>query len=36
MNQTFFLGTYPGMTDAMLDYIEQKIDQFVGEKVNSE
>jgi CDP-6-deoxy-D-xylo-4-hexulose-3-dehydrase len=33
MNRTFLLGTYPGMTDAMLDYIEQKIDQFVGEKV---
>jgi CDP-4-dehydro-6-deoxyglucose reductase, E1 len=31
MNQTFFLGTYPGMTDTMLDYIEQKIDQFITE-----
>jgi CDP-4-dehydro-6-deoxyglucose reductase, E1 len=33
MSQTFFLGTYPGMTDAMLDYVEQKIDQFIEEKV---
>ena len=34
MNRTFFLGTYPGMTDDMLDYIEQKVDAFIGSVMN--
>jgi len=29
MNNTFFLGTYPGITNEMLDYIETKIDEFM-------
>lgn len=29
MQNTFFLGTYPGMTDQMLDYIDQSLDEFM-------
>jgi CDP-4-dehydro-6-deoxyglucose reductase, E1 len=30
MNNTFFLGVFPGMTDKMLDYIETVVDEFVA------
>jgi CDP-6-deoxy-D-xylo-4-hexulose-3-dehydrase len=30
MNQTFWVGTYPGLTDAMLDYVAEKIEGFFG------
>lgn len=30
MNNTFFLGTYPGLTQEMLDYSEQVIDKFIN------
>lgn len=29
MNNTFFLGTYPGLTDEMFNYVEEKLDEFV-------
>ena len=29
MNNTFFLGTYPGLTDEMFAYIEKTVDEFV-------
>ena len=29
MNNTFFLGTYPGLTDEMFQYVEGKLDEFV-------
>ena len=29
MNNTFFLGTYPGLTDDMFKYVEEKLDEFV-------
>lgn len=29
MNNTFFLGTYPGLTDEMFKYVEDKLDEFV-------
>ena len=29
MNNTFFLGTYPGLTDEMFKYAEEKLDEFV-------
>ena len=29
MNNTFFLGTYPGLTDEMFKYVEEKLDEFV-------
>jgi len=29
MNNTFFLGTYPGMTKEMFDYAEEVIDSFI-------
>jgi CDP-4-dehydro-6-deoxyglucose reductase, E1 len=28
MNETLFVGTYPGLTRAMLDYVVDSIDQF--------
>jgi CDP-4-dehydro-6-deoxyglucose reductase, E1 len=31
MGRTFFLGTYPGMTTSMLDYIEQCLDRYMAE-----
>ena len=30
MNNTFFLGIYPGLTKEMLDYSEQVIDEFIS------
>lgn len=30
MNNTFFLGTYPGLTTAMLNYSEELIDSFIN------
>lgn len=30
MNNTFFLGTYPGLTDEMFSYIEKTVDEFVA------
>jgi CDP-6-deoxy-D-xylo-4-hexulose-3-dehydrase len=32
MTDTFFLGTYPGLTDEMFDYIESVFDEFFSEK----
>jgi CDP-6-deoxy-D-xylo-4-hexulose-3-dehydrase len=29
MNNTFFLGTYPGLTPAMLDYIQEVVHSFI-------
>lgn len=30
MNDTFWIGVYPGLTEAMLDYAAGKIDEFLG------
>ena len=30
MNNTFFLGTYPGLTDEMFSYIEKTVDEFIA------
>lgn len=30
MNQTFWLGVYPGLTKEMLDYVVEKIETFLG------
>ena len=30
MSNTFFLGTYPGLTHDMLNYIDQSIEEFIG------
>jgi CDP-6-deoxy-D-xylo-4-hexulose-3-dehydrase len=30
MNNTFFLGTYPGLTEDMIGYIEKTIGDFMG------
>ena len=30
MNNTFFLGTYPGMTEEMFSYVEDCVAEFVG------
>lgn len=30
MNNTFFLGTYPGLTDEMFSYIEKTLDEFIA------
>jgi len=30
MNQTFWLGVYPGLTNEMLDFIVDKIETFLG------
>ena len=32
MNNTFFLGTYPGLTKDMFVYVEDVIDQFIKSK----
>jgi CDP-6-deoxy-D-xylo-4-hexulose-3-dehydrase len=32
MNNTFFLGTYPGLTKEMFDYAESVLDEFIAEK----
>lgn len=31
MNNTFFLGTYPGLTQEMFDYTESILDQFISQ-----
>ncbi|MDR2775962.1 MAG: lipopolysaccharide biosynthesis protein RfbH [Tannerella sp.] len=33
MNDTFFLGTYPGLTDEMFEYIECVLDEFLRNKI---
>jgi CDP-4-dehydro-6-deoxyglucose reductase, E1 len=33
MNNTFFLGTYPGLTKEMFNHIEDTIDRFIKDKV---
>ena len=30
MNETFWVGTYPGLTESMLDYVAEKIEGFFG------
>jgi CDP-6-deoxy-D-xylo-4-hexulose-3-dehydrase len=30
MNQTFWVGVYPGLSHEMLDFIVEKIETFVG------
>jgi len=30
MNQTFWVGTYPGLTSGHLDYIVEKLEEFFG------
>ncbi|CAD6490162.1 MAG: UDP-4-amino-4-deoxy-L-arabinose--oxoglutarate aminotransferase [Candidatus Argoarchaeum ethanivorans] len=30
MNNTFWIGVYPGLTDEMIDYILKKFDEFLG------
>lgn len=30
MNNTFFMGTYPGLTDEMFSYIEKTLDEFIA------
>jgi CDP-6-deoxy-D-xylo-4-hexulose-3-dehydrase len=32
MTDTFFLGTYPGLTDEMFEYIEMVFEEFFREK----
>lgn len=36
MNQTMFLGTYPGLTPEMIDYMVEVIHEFVGSKVGEQ
>jgi CDP-6-deoxy-D-xylo-4-hexulose-3-dehydrase len=31
MNNTFFLGTYPGLTDDMFLYIEEVLNKFIAQ-----
>lgn len=33
MNNTFFLGTYPGLTKEMFDYVEGILDDFLKDKI---
>jgi len=33
MNNTFFLGTYPGLTKEMFDYTEKVLNDFVNDKI---
>jgi hypothetical protein len=33
MNNTFFLGTYPGLQKEMLHYTENVLDVFIKEKI---
>jgi CDP-6-deoxy-D-xylo-4-hexulose-3-dehydrase len=33
MDHTFFMGTYPGMTTEMMDYIGATLDEFMADKV---
>ena len=30
MNDTFWIGVYPGLSEAMLDYAASKIEAFLG------
>ncbi len=30
MNNTFFLGTYPGLTEEMFDYAEEVLDNYIA------
>jgi len=32
MNNTFWIGVYPGLTEPMLDYVAEKIESFLGVK----
>ena len=34
MNQVFWIGVYPGLTDAMLDFVVYVLKRFVGENAN--
>ena len=34
MNNTFFLGTYPGLTDPMFKYVEEVLDSFIQNFTN--
>ncbi len=34
MNNTFFLGTYPGLTEAMFSYVEGVLDAFITNSTN--
>ena len=34
MNNTFFLGTYPGLTEAMFNYVESVLDSFLSDFIN--
>ena len=34
MNQTMFLGTYPGLTKAMIDHMVKVISEFVEAKAD--
>lgn len=29
MNSTFFIGTYPGITESMMEYVDRKISEFI-------
>jgi CDP-6-deoxy-D-xylo-4-hexulose-3-dehydrase len=33
MNNTFFLGTYPGLTKEMFDYTEKVLSDFIHDKI---
>ena len=30
MNRSFFLGVYPGLTDDMFTFVEQAMEEFIG------
>ena len=32
MNHTFWIGVYPGLTEEMLSYVADNIEQFLGVK----
>jgi CDP-6-deoxy-D-xylo-4-hexulose-3-dehydrase len=34
MNNTFFLGTYPGLTDEMFGYTENVLSEYINDKIN--
>lgn len=35
MNNTFFLGVYPGISEEMIEYIDQTISNFINRKLNT-